>query len=226
MAILEPYRDQLPAEVFTSEFTVPVTNGDGNNRAQLREGIRILEEAGYKTGEDGIRVDPKTGERLSFEIIDNQQAFERWTLPFIKNLKRMGIEASFRVVDDSQLVNLLNSFDFDMTIHSFGQSLSPGNEQREFWGSEKATMEGSRNMIGIQSPVGDALIEQLITASSRDDLIMHTRALDRVLLNGYYVVPQWYIDKWRLAYSKSLAHPETLSPKSPNVTDTWWKKPE
>lgn len=223
--LLEEFRDNLPESVFTEMFTNPTTSGTGRNRSQLATANRLLDAAGYEMGADGIRTHMETGVRLEFEIIDNQAAFERWVLPMIRNLERVGIKATFRVLDDSQLVNRLRSFDYDMTIHSFGQSNSPGNEQREFWGSAKADMDGSRNIIGIKDPVVDALIERVITAEDREALITATRALDRVLLHGYYVIPQWHLNTWRVAYWDRFEKPENPSRKTLNALTTWWAKP-
>ncbi len=224
LEILAPYRSKIPDEVFTTTYKAPKSDGSGNNRRNLRSAMKILDEAGYKLGPDGIRVHETTGQRLSFEIIDSNPVFERWVLPFVQNLKRLGVETSFRVVDSAQYQNRMNDFDFDMTISVFGQSSSPGNEQRDFWGSAKADMPGSRNYIGVKDPVVDELIEGIINATSRDDLVVKTRALDRVLLHSYYIIPHWHYNKWRIAYWSHLEHPETLSPLSPSITDTWWAK--
>jgi len=224
LEILDGYRDQLPASIFVGSYTPPTTDGSGNVRMNLRKAAKILEEAGYKLGEDGIRVHEETGQRLSFEIVDSNPMFERWVLPFIGNLKKIGVEASFRVLDPAQYQNRMNDFDYDMTVGSMGQSSSPGNEQRDYWASAKAEMPGSRNYIGVSHPVIDDLIEKLIQAPSREELIMLTRALDRVLLSGYYVIPQWHIDHFRVAYWKKLGRPSELSGLTPAVTDTWWVK--
>ncbi len=222
LEILEAFRGRIPEDVFTTKYAPPVTDGSGNNRKNLRTGIKLLENSGWIMGVDGVRE--KDGVKLRFEIIDSNPQFERWVLPMIKNLKRMGVEANFRVVDSTQYQNRMNDFDFDMTISGFGQSNSPGNEQREFWGSEKANMQGSRNYIGIKDPVIDELIEQLIQAESREDLLAYTHALDRILLAGHYLIPQWYINHWRLAWWNYLKKPSKLSPLSPAVTKTWWYK--
>ena len=223
-AILEPYIGRIPDEVFTTRYTPPKTDGRGNPRANLREAMKLLDEAGYKLGEDGIRVHEKTGQRLEFEIIDSNPLFERWVLPFIANLKKIGVQANFRILDPAQYQNRMNDFDYDMTIGSIGQSDSPGNEQRDFWSSEKADIPGSRNYIGIKDPVIDELIEKIIKAPNREELVALCRALDRILLAGYYVIPQWHLDHWRVAYWKKLGRPETLSNLTPAISDTWWIK--
>ncbi|MEM6811208.1 MAG: extracellular solute-binding protein [Pseudomonadota bacterium] len=224
LEILNDYKDQLPAEIFETRYQPPVTDGSGNLRQNLRTAMRLLEEAGYKLTDDGIRVHEETGQRLSFEIVDSNPLFERWVLPFIANLKRIGVEANFRVVDPAQYQNLMNEFNFDMTILSIAQSSSPGNEQRDFWSSAKAEIPGGRNYMGIQDPVVDELIEKIIQAPNRQELVFHTRALDRVLLAGHYVIPQWHIDYWRIAYWNKLERPETLSDLTPAIIDTWWVK--
>jgi len=224
LALLTPLKDKIPAEVFTTAYNPPSTNGSGNNRANLKAAVDILEAAGYKLGADGIRVHDKTGVRLSFEMIDANPAFERWILPFTQNLKRIGVEANFRVLDSTQYINRMQNFDFDMTVNVFGQSDSPGNEQREYWTSSKADIVGSRNYIGIKNPAVDALVDKLVGAQTRSDLVASTRALDRVLQWNYYSIPNWFYNKWRLAWWSKLDHPEKLSGLTPAVVDTWWVK--
>lgn len=223
LEILETYRGKIPEEVFTSRYVAPVTKGDGNNRENLRIAMQLLDEAGYKVGKDGIRTNDK-GQRLAFEIIDSNPMFERWVLPFIANLKKIGVEATFRVLDPAQYQNRMTDYDFDMTIGSIAQSDSPGNEQRDFWGSEKASLPGSRNYIGVKDPVIDEIIEMIINAPNREELVARTHALDRILLAGHYAIPQWHTNNWRVAYWKKIGRPEKLSGLTPAVTDTWWVK--
>ncbi len=222
--ILEQYRGRIPDEVFTTRYQPPVTDGDGNVRANLRRAMDILDKAGYKTGKDGIRVHEKTGQRLSFEIVDSSPMFERWVLPFIGNLKKIGVEATFRVLDTAQYQNRMNDFDFEMTVGSVPQSDSPGNEQRDFWGSDKAALPGSRNYIGIKDPVINEISEKIIRARTREELVALCQALDYILLSGHYVIPQWHTNTFRVAYAKKLGHPEIMSPLTPGVDDTWWVK--
>jgi microcin C transport system substrate-binding protein len=224
LEILEPFRDQLPPEVFTTEYNPPSTDGSGNNRANLKKAADILDAAGYKVASDSIRVHDKTGTRLKFEFMDANPAFERWILPFTQNLKKIGVEASFRVVDDAQYINRMQNFDFDMTTMVIPQSDSPGNEQREFWTSAKADLQGSRNYIGLKNPVIDKLVDGLIASDTREELVNQSRALDRVLQWDYLCIPNWYYNKWRLAWWSKLDHPKTLSGLTPAVTDTWWVK--
>lgn len=220
LELLEKYRGKIPEQVFTTEYFPPVTDGSGAFRGNLRAAIKMLDDAGYTLGTDGVRE--KDGVRLEFEILDGNPQFERWVLPFIKNLERIGVKATFRTVDTAQYQNRMTDFDFDMTIAVFGQSNSPGNEQRDFWGSEKADLPGSRNYIGIKDPVVDELIDMIIHAKDRDDLVTKCRALDRILLWNHYVIPMWHYPKWRIAYSADIKRPDNLSPISPLVTDTWW----
>ena len=210
--------------LFEEEFKLPKTKGDGNNRKQLKEAIQLLEDAGYELGEDGYRYDPKTGKKLKFEIIENQPTFERWIAPMIANLKKIGIEASFRTIDTAQYQNRILEHDYDMTVQVFGQSLSPGNEQVEYWHSTKADQAGSRNWAGIKDPVVDALVDKIVHAESRDDLVTASRALDRVLLWNYYVVPQWHLNSFRVAYWDKFGQPSKRAPYNLNILDTWWAK--
>jgi len=224
LEILEKFRDRLPPELFTTSYKPPVTDGSGRARENLRKATDILEAAGYKLGKDGIRVHEKTGVRLSFEIIEDQPEFERWVLPWIRNLKRIGIAANFRAVDMSQYMERLNNFDYDITVHGIGQSMSPGNEQMEFWHSSRADMKGSRNYLGVSDPVVDALVEMVINAPDRAELVARVHALDRVLLWGYYVVPQWHINTWRIAYWDKFAKPDVQAPYALGAITTWWMK--
>lgn len=222
LVFLEPLRGKIPDEVFTKTYAPPKTDGSGNNRAQLRTASQLLDEAGWVMGPDKIRA--KDGKKLQFEILDSNPQFEKWVLPFIQNLERIGVKASFRIVDAAQYQNRINAFDFDVTISVFGQSDSPGNEQRDFWSSAKADMQGSRNIIGIKDPAIDGLVEDIIQATSREDLVAKSRALDRILLWRHYVIPMWHYPKWRIAYWNSVERPENLSRISPLISYTWWEK--
>ena len=150
--------------------------------------------------------------------------FERWVLPFIANLKKIGVEANFRVLDPAQYQNRMNEFDYDMTIGSIAQSDSPGNEQRDFWSSDKADLPGGRNYVGIKDKAVDEIVEKIIRAKSREELVALCHALDRILLAGYYVIPQWHTDHFKVAYWKKLQRPEKVSPLSPAVSETWWSR--
>jgi microcin C transport system substrate-binding protein len=221
LEILEQYRGKIPDEVFTQEFTVPKTDGSGNGvRENLGKAKQLLNAAGWRLGSKGVLE--KDGQEFRFEILTASEAFERWISPFISNLKKLGIQASLRNVDTAQYQHRIENFDFDMTVHTFGQSLSPGNEQRDFWGSDKADVKGSRNIIGIKSPVLDDLVGKLVSAKDREELIAYCHAIDRILLWNYYVIPQFYHDKWRVAYWNKFGHPETTPKYGLGVPDTWW----
>lgn len=230
LKILDPWRGKIPEAVFTTEYKAPVTDGSGNMRENLKTAVDMLEQAGYTLGPDNVRVKqtPDGPVRLDFELlyVSTQPHMERWILPFLQNLKRIGVAAQLRTVDPAQFQNRLDKFDFDMTISGFGQSNSPGNEQREFWGGNKADIPGSRNIIGIKDPAIDAMIDGIIHATSREDLVTKTRALDRVLLWNHYVIPMWHYPKWRIAHWNTLQRPENLSDMDPLIAYTWWKAPE
>lgn len=221
LEILEAFRGKIPDEVFTQEFKNPVTSGSGGDmRAHLAKARGMLEAAGWKMGNNKLLE--KDGKPFKFEFLIQSPAFVKWIEPMIGNLKRLGIEATVRVVDTAQYQNRMDSFDFDVTVETFGQSLSPGNEQRDFWGSEKADVNGSRNTIGIKNPVIDELINMVIAAPDREELIARTRALDRVLLWNHYVVPHWHINYHRVAYWNKFGKPD-ISPKyGLGVVNTWW----
>jgi len=223
LKILESYRGKIPDEVFTTRYEPPKNDGTGNMRDNLRTASKLLDDAGYKLGKDGIRANDK-GVKLQFEIIDSNPMFERWTLPFIANLKKIGVAATFRVLDPAQYQNRMNDYDFDMTTASIPQSDSPGNEQRDFWQSTNADTPGTRNYIGVKDPVIDDLIDKIIRSQSREDLVAYCHALDRILLAGNYVIPQWHTDHFNVAYWKKLQRPEKVSPLTPGVSDTWWAR--
>ncbi|MET4806970.1 extracellular solute-binding protein [Limibacillus sp. MBR-115] len=220
LEILESYRDSLPPEVFTETYSVPSTDGSGWPRDNLRQAFALLEEAGWVV-RDMKMVNAETGKQMGFEILLSSPAFERIVLPYIRNLRRLGIDARVRLVDSSQYVNRIRSFEFDMIVGSWGQSDSPGNEQRNFWGCQAAESPGSRNLTGVCDPVVDSLIEQLIAAPDRESLVATTRALDRVLLWGHYVVPNWHIRIDRIAYWDIFGQPEIV-PKNGAQIDSWW----
>ena len=222
LALLEPFRDQLPQEVFTQAYQAPSAEGEGGLRHNLRTALQLLGEAGWQV--QGGNLVNAQGQSFRFEILLNGPSFERHTLPFIKNLERLGIEATVRTVDPAQYQNRMNEFDFDMTVEVFGQSLSPGNEQRDYWGSEAADTPGSRNTIGIKDPVVDHLIDKIIQAPTREDLVTATRALDRVLLWGHYVIPHWHTRAFRVAYWDKFDRPDVNPPYGLTLF-SWWVDP-
>lgn len=221
LEVLEKFKDQLPPEIFTDAFAVPTSDGSGNNRANLKIAADLLDQAGYKLGKDGVRVNDK-GVRLAFEFTESNPALERWINPFIQNLKKIGVQANLRVIDPAQYQNRMQNFDFDMTTMVLGQSDSPGNEQIDYWHSSKADIPGSRNLIGVKDKVVDELVAMIINAPTRADLVARTRALDRVLLHSYYLVPNWHYAKWRVAWWQGFAHPDVKNTKSLGVMDDWW----
>ena len=224
LAILEPYRDQLPPRVFGPAYQAPVTDGSGQDRAPLRAARKILADAGWEI-KNGKLIDPKTGNPLTIEFLMYDPNSLRITGPMIKNLKKLGIDASSRVVDTAQYTERLRNYDFDITTSGFGQSISPGNEQREFWGSAAGKRPGSRNVMGIDSPVIDALIENLIAAPTYDDLIPAVRALDRVLTWNFYVIPQFHAAYDRIAYWNKFGHTDVNPSQGPDIL-SWWVDPE
>lgn len=223
--ILAKHRSRLPAEVFTAEYNPPSTDGSGNNREQLREALNILRQAGWDINAETRKLaNKKTGQEMKFEILLVSPLFERIVLPFQKNLARLGIDVSVRTVDSAQYIERLNNFDFDMIVFTWGQSLSPGNEQRNFWGSSAAERPGSRNLAGVKDRVVDDLIELVISARTRQSLVQRTRALDRVLQWQHIVIPQWHIPYDRVVYWNRFSRPAVI-PDSGYSFLTWWIDP-
>jgi microcin C transport system substrate-binding protein len=209
LEILEAVRAEVPAEVFTTVYKNPVGGSPELVRENLREALRLLKEAGYEV-RDRKLVNGKTGEPFTIELLNATPAFERVMLFFKPSLERLGIAVSVRTIDPAQYENRLRSWDFDIVVSSWGQSLSPGNEQREFWGSQAAGMAGSRNVVGIRNPAIDKLIERVIFTRDREDLVAATKALDRVLLWNHYVVPQWNYPKVRTARWDRFGRPSEM----------------
>jgi microcin C transport system substrate-binding protein len=224
LKILEPFRGKIPDEVFTEEYNPPKYDGSGNIRDGLRAALKLLKEAGWTFKGEKL-VNDETGQPFEFEILLNDPAYERIVLPFAKNLERMGITAHVRTVDVAQYEKRMETFDFDMAVALFPQSLSPGNEQREFFGSQAADAHGSQNVLGIKSPIIDELVEELIKAPDRASLVAHTRALDRVLQYGYYVIPQFHLGAFWVAYWDKFHRPE-VAPKYGLGFDAWWIDPK
>ncbi len=222
LRILEPFRGKVPGEVFTREYAPPETDGSGNIRDNARAAMELLREAGWQV--KGQRLVNGRGEPFEFEILGADPGFEKVHLAFAKNLERLGIVARVRTVDAAQYQNRLDGFDFDVTVAVWNQSLSPGNEQRDFWHSSTADVQGSRNLAGIKDPVVDRLVELVIAAPDRAALVARTRALDRVLLWGHHVIPHWHIQAFRVAYWDRFGRPAT-SPRYALGFDTWWIDP-
>lgn len=220
--ILEKVRDKIPPEVFTKPYTNPVGGTRENIRSNLREAVRLLKEAGYEVRNQKL-VDARTGEPLSIEMLSEDPSVERVILFYKPSLERLGITVNVRTVDPAQYENRLRNWDFDIIVAVWPESLSPGNEQRDYWGSQAADTLGSRNYIGIKNPAVDALVDRVIFAKDRAELVAATRALDRVLLWNHYVVPQYSIDQTRTARWDRFGHPGVLpryaEPAFPTV---WW----
>lgn len=220
LEVLDQFRDQLPARVFSMPYQVPVTDGSGWTRENLLKADRLLKQAGWVV-RDMKRVHSESGAPFRFEILLVSQAFERIVLPMVRNLERLGIDARIRLVDQTQYVNRMRSFDFDMMVFVWGQSENPGNEQRNYWTSNSAEQSGSRNLAGINDPVVDQLVERLIASESRAELVANTRALDRVLLAGFYLIPNWHIPADRILYWDKFNRPQ-MEIKSGVMIGRWW----
>jgi len=228
LAILERFRDQIPAEVFTTEFQPPRTEKEGALRENLLEAQKLLAEAGWEL-KGGALVNAKTGAPFVFEVLTHRPIYEKWVGPFLLNLERLGIKGSLRIVDPTQYLNRMNEFDFDVTVgerlYWGGQSDSPGNEQREMWGSAAADHQGSENWIGIKNPAIDAIIEDLTQAQTRESLLAHARALDRILLWNHYVIPGYVEPEIWWAYWSKLGRPDVTPNDGPSPA-AWWYDPE
>ena len=222
LAILEPFRNRLPPELFTQEFKVPVGDGTGNNRDAARRALDLLRQAGWTVRDR--RLTNAAGGRFEFEILLNGATYERVALPYVQWLGRLGIEARVRTVDPPQYQVRMDAFDYDMTIELFGQSESPGNEQRDYWTSAKARENGSQNTLGIQDPVVDEIVELVIAAPDHEELRHRVRALDRVLLWGFHVVPNWHLRTFRMAWWDKFGRPER-NPRRDIGLDSWWVDP-
>ncbi|MFT3733388.1 MAG: extracellular solute-binding protein [Hyphomicrobium sp.] len=225
LAVLEPYKDKLPPEVFGEPYTPPVTDGSGNNRANLKKARDLLISAGWKPDAEGKLRNDK-GEQLSIEFLDFEAQFERITLPYVENLKRIGVAANWRLVDPAQYQQRLKSFDFDMTTQRFSLGLTPGIDMRAYLSCDAAKADGSFNLAGVCDPVVDALTDKVIAAKSRAELTTATRALDRVLRAGHYWVPHWYKPYYSVAYWNKFSRPAIQPTYDNGVVDTWWFDPQ
>jgi len=220
LAVLEPFRGQVPQAVFGEAYAPPVTDGSGWLRDNLRRANALLQDAGWAV-QDLQLVHADTGTPFRFEILLVSPAFERIVLPYVRNLKRLGIEAKVRLVDENQYINRFRQFDFDMMVWVWGQSETPGNEQYEYWSQAAADSAGSRNLAGVRDPVVDELIGLMLRSDSREQLNQRTRALDRVLSWGHYVVPHWHIRADRVLYWDKFGMPKTPV-RTGVMTDRWW----
>ena len=219
LAILEKYRGKIPDEVFTKPYAPPRTDASGNNRDNLVKAKNLLTAAGWTT-KNGALVNAK-GEPFEFEFLLAQQGLEKWINPYFQNLAKLGIKGRIRLVDTTQYINRITNFDFDMMVGGPGESISPGNEQRENWGSSSADKKGGRNISGIKDPVVDAIVEDLIVAKTRESLVAYTHALDRVLLWNWYGVPMFSVPTDWVAYWNKFDKPAKVPMQGPDPA-LWW----
>ena len=224
LALLQPFRDQLPAELFTEPFKLPVYDTPQSERTYLREAVGLFKKAGWEI-RDGRLVNAQSGEQMRIEMLGSGPTDEIIAGPFLQNLRKLGIDATLRIVDASQYVNRMRGFEFDMATEQLPQSQSPGNEQRDYWSSQAADIPGSRNTMGIKDPVVDALVDKVIFAENRDELVAATNALDRVLLWNYFVVPQYHRPEVWVAYWNKFGIPEQQPTYLGVDTDSWWIDP-
>jgi microcin C transport system substrate-binding protein len=231
LKLLEPFRGQVPDEVFGMPFTPPVSDGSGQDRTLLRKASQLLQDAGFAI-KDRTRLLPN-GEAFRIEFLVDEPSLQPHHAPYIKNLGTLGIEASLRVVDAVQYRARVEDFDFDMTMERFSMSATPGDAMRPFFSSQAAATKGSYNLAGIANPVIDALIDKIIGADSRTDLTIACRAFDRVFRAGRYWVPQWYRANHPLAYWDVFDHPKTLPryqidnySSSIGERILWWSDPD
>ncbi|WP_249676184.1 extracellular solute-binding protein [Pseudomonas abieticivorans] len=219
--LLSPYRDQLPATLFTEPFSVPSTDGNGIPRETLRKALGLLADAGWTF--NGQRLQDKNGRPMRVELLLVNPNLERILQPYVENLENIGIDAHLRTVDRAQYKQRLDQFDFDMILMTLNQTLSPGLEQWQYFHSSQAKVKGSKNYAGVANPLVDHLLEDLLAAQTRDQQVAAARALDRVLLSQYYMIPNWYLDYHRLAYRNRFAF-VTTPPYSLGLS-AWWLKP-
>ena len=222
LAILEGFRGRVPAEVFTQEYRLPTTDGSGNNRDGIRRALALLQQAGWQVRDR--RLVNAQGQRFEFEILLNTPSFERVALPYVQWLERLGMSVRVRTVDPAQYQTRIDAFDYDMTVDSMGQSLSPGGEQRDYFTCAKARENGSQNVPGICDPAIDELVELVVNAPDRAELVARTRALDRVLLWNHFVIPHWHIQSFRIAFWDKFGRPER-NPRYALGLDSWWIDP-
>ncbi len=220
LEILTELKADVPPEVFTAEWKSPSNEKDTDFRTNMLAATKLLDEAGWPvTG--GVRKNAD-GEPLKAEILLVSQDFERVVLPYVENLKKLGIQASVRIVDTSQYKRREDTHDYDIVVETFGQSHSPGNEQRDYWGSASADKDGTQNKVGIKNAAIDKLIELIVFAKDRAELVAATKALDRVLLWNFYVVPQWHYPYSRVVFWDVFGRAEKLPSQSPAYFSAWW----
>lgn len=225
LKLLEPFRASLPPEVFTKEYVPPVTDGSGNNREQLRRAQALFREAGW-TVQDGKLKNAK-GEPFRLEFLLYEPSFQRIVNPVMRNLERIGVEATIRIVDVTAFENRMRAFDYDVMSRRFSQPMTPGVEQRNYWSGVSADVTGSFNFSGIKDPAVDALVERIVAAKSRAEVVTASRALDRVLTWGWYTIPNWYSGTIKLATWDRFGRPAILPKYSPDagIGEEWWIDP-
>jgi microcin C transport system substrate-binding protein len=221
LEILNEVKDGVPPEVFTEVHKNPVNNTPDDMRGNLRKAVELLKEAGWEI-KNGTLTNVKTGQQMKVEFLLVSQLFERIVQPYLRNLERLGIKGTIRMVDSAQYTRRLNGFDYDIVVSTFAQSDSPGNEQRDFWGSEAAGRDGSMNLIGVKDPAIDKLVDHVIFAKDRAELVSATHALDRVLQWNEFVVPQWFSPNVRIAYWDRYGQPKVLPGLTPGFMQVWW----
>jgi len=221
LEILQGLKDKVPPEVFTTPYTNPVAGDPQKIRDNLRKAIALFKEAGWELKGNRM-VNAQTGQPMSFEILLSNPSFERSVLPYANNLKKIGVDARLRTVDASQYTNRVRSFDYDMIWGIWGETMNPGNEQADYWGSEAAKQPGSRNYAGIADPAVDALIRMVIFAPNREEQVASIKAMDRVLLANHYVVPLFYSRTSRLAYWNTITRPAEFPAYGLGFPEAWW----
>ena len=221
LEILTEIKDQIPPEVFTTEWKNPVNKDQTEYREHQKAAMKLFNAAGWKLGPDRV-LKNEAGEPFVAEFLIDSETFQRIILPYVQNLQALGVQASVRVVDSAQYKQREDKRDFDIIVDNFAQSVSPGNEQRQFWGSESADKDGSRNTIGIKNPAVDKLIDKIVFAKDRAELVAATHALDRVLLWNFYLVPHWHYPYERLAYWDVFGRPAKTPSQTAAPMQTWW----
>ncbi len=224
LKLLEPLRGQVPDQVFTKPFRAPRTDGSGRNRTNLRTAAKLLRQAGYKVVDNRL-VDAK-GRKFTIEFLLFESTFQRIINPYIRNLRRLGVRASIRIVDVANFIRRQQQYDFDVVVERYSQLLTPGVEQNIYYGSQAADTPGMRNLAGIKNPAVDHLIGKVMEAKARPELVAATRALDRVLMWNRYVVPQWYKGAHTIAYWNKFSRPAIKPRFDLGLLDTWWYSTE
>src|SRR5262249_38281296 len=220
MALLEPFRGKVPDEVFGEAYVPPVSDGSGQDRKLLRRASQLLDEAGYVI-KDRKRLTPQ-GERLAIQFLIEDPAFQAPHMTYIKNLATLGVDARLRIIDAVQMQQRLKDFDFDITVQRFSFSATPGDSLRTYFSSQAAAVKGSQNLAGIADPAIDAMIDKVIAANTRPELVTAARALDRVIRSGNYWIPHWYKASHWIAFWDVFAGPKTKPRYSRGIPETWW----